>query len=148
MYQNFVLYIYSFFILVFDVISTETPHHFRLTQLHGIEFFLRSQQYPQTVKKFPSLIEPEGFCSQELDTIPFMDPAKSSLRTTSHGSFIISFHIFLPYTPRSSKQCSSFRLSQEASYGSVVCPTRSTCTHHPIHFDFFIINLYPKECKL
>jgi len=82
-------------------------------------------------------MEPKGFCSQELDTIPFLDPEKSSLQTTSHGSFIINFNIFLPYTPKSSKQCSSFRLAQEASYGSVVCPTRSTCTHQPKHFDLF-----------
>jgi len=92
-------------------------------------------------------MEPEGFYSQELDTIPFMDPDKSSLQTTPHGSFIINFNIFLPYTPRSSKQRSSFRLSQEATYVSVVCPTRSTCTHHPIHFDSFIINIYAMECK-
>jgi len=44
-------------------------------------------------------MEPEGFCSQELDTIPFMDPDKGSLQTTSHGSFITNFNIFLPYTP-------------------------------------------------
>jgi len=92
-------------------------------------------------------MEPEGFCSQGLDTIPFMDPDKSSLQTTSHGIFIMNFNIFLPYTPRSSKQCSSFRLSQQASYGSVVCPTRSTCTQPPIHFDFFIINMFAKEWK-
>jgi hypothetical protein len=27
----------------------------------------------------------------------------------------------------------------------VVCPTRSTCIQHPIHFHFFIINMYAES---